>query len=301
MSSLYDILSVPKNASIDDIKKAYRQLSLKHHPDKNNGASSTQYLEIQRAYQILSDPQKKAFYDRTGQDPDKTQTGGMPADFDIFSQMFGGGLFGSFFRQQEEYIPIPCSYDDILYGASKSIRHTPNSRQTCTACTQRHGGMIIRNTSCSVCRGTGYINREDARETVYTINVLPKTVPGTVIKQGTQSFKVTVTNSENFFLRGCDILHPMNITVYEALLGKSWTVSYGRDTIPCQFTKPIKPYTNGTEPQKGQNGVLCIDGAGVFNSYGKRGDLLILLTVAFPDELTDSEREFLIRARNSDD
>ena len=96
----YETLGVSKDASQSDIKKAYRKLALKYHPDKNQGNKEAEdkFKEISSAYEVLSDENKRAKYDRFGHDA-YTQSGGGGAGggdpFDIFSQVFGGGGGGS--------------------------------------------------------------------------------------------------------------------------------------------------------------------------------------------------------------
>ncbi len=84
MPSLYDTLGVSRSADADEIKKAYRRQALEHHPDK--GGSEEKFKQIQKAYEILSNDQRKAFYDQTGQENDATEQGG--------GGPFGGGPFG---------------------------------------------------------------------------------------------------------------------------------------------------------------------------------------------------------------
>src|SRR5687768_18522245 len=98
MASLYDTLGVPKNASADEIKKAYRKLARQHHPDANPGdeAAEAKFKEVQTAYDVLSDAEKRKQYDAFGST--NGRMGGAPggggqfADFDL-SDLFGG-LFG---------------------------------------------------------------------------------------------------------------------------------------------------------------------------------------------------------------
>src|SRR2546427_10581373 len=103
----YEVLGVAKNASEDDIKKAYRKLAMKHHPDRNQGDSAKKseehFKEAKEAYEMLSDPQKRAAYDQYGHagvDPNMCRRPGGPGaegfgDFaqavgDIFGDIFGG-------------------------------------------------------------------------------------------------------------------------------------------------------------------------------------------------------------------
>src|SRR5215216_3367475 len=94
----YEILGVAKNASEDDIKKAYRKLAMKHHPDRNQGddskKSEDKFKEAKEAYEMLSDPQKRAAYDQYGHagvDPNMGGAGfrGGPEGFGGFAEAFG--------------------------------------------------------------------------------------------------------------------------------------------------------------------------------------------------------------------
>ncbi len=101
-SDFYERLGVPRTASADEIKKAYRKLALKYHPDKNPGdkASEEKFKEVSAAYEVLSDTGKRAQYDQFGHEaftrkrggPGGPGGGGPGMDpYDIFSQVFGGG------------------------------------------------------------------------------------------------------------------------------------------------------------------------------------------------------------------
>ena len=98
---LYDTLGVPKNASQDEIKKAYRKLARKHHPDANPGDKEAEerFKEVQHAYDVLSDPEKRKAYDRFGTQNGRAGAGGPNVDFgnvdfgdlgDLFGGLFGG-------------------------------------------------------------------------------------------------------------------------------------------------------------------------------------------------------------------
>lgn len=113
MSDYYKILKVPKTASVDEIKKAYRKLALKWHPDKNpenTSEANKKFREISEAYEVLSDPNKRKMYDRHGKDFNKTSAGHNEEFFDfsgfghfnfrdpeeVFREFFGGTLFDIF-------------------------------------------------------------------------------------------------------------------------------------------------------------------------------------------------------------
>ena len=132
----YEQLGVAKNASADDIKKAYRKLAIKYHPDKNPGNKEAEekFKEVSAAYEVLSDPEKRARYDQFGHEAYTSAGGaGGGTDFnhaqDIFNAFFGGGfggggggfsfedLFGGG-RRSNPNAPVPG--DDLRYDLTNS-------------------------------------------------------------------------------------------------------------------------------------------------------------------------------------
>src|SRR5690348_11273137 len=89
MSDYYTILGVPKSASQDEIKKAYRKLAHQHHPDKQGG-DEKKFKELNEAYQVLSDPAKRSQYDQFGAGGGSSFGGGFPGGGNPFGQGFGG-------------------------------------------------------------------------------------------------------------------------------------------------------------------------------------------------------------------
>jgi molecular chaperone DnaJ len=172
----YDILGVPKNASEEDIKKAYRKLAMKHHPDRNQGAdgkkSEEKFKEAKEAYEMLSDPQKRAAYDQYGHagvDPNMGAGRGGPEGFggfaeafgDIFGDIFGGGG-GRRGGGQQVYRGSDLSYameitlEEAAFGKETQIR-VP-SWENCETC---HGSGAKPGTSaktCPTCSGAGTVH-----------------------------------------------------------------------------------------------------------------------------------------------
>ncbi|MBO6102879.1 MAG: molecular chaperone DnaJ [Opitutales bacterium] len=184
----YEILGVPKNASTQDIKKAYRKLAIKYHPDKNPGNKEAEekFKQVSDAYQVLSDDEKRAAYDRYG--PEAFQPGGAAGAggmggmggfrdaSDIFREFFGsmgGGMggFESFFggmggresaadpdapqRGSDLRIEISISLEEAASGVDKTIRYSRLA--TCKTC----GGFGTEKRSskktCPTCKGKGHV------------------------------------------------------------------------------------------------------------------------------------------------
>ncbi|MEW6704833.1 MAG: molecular chaperone DnaJ [Pseudomonadota bacterium] len=175
----YDILGVAKNASDEDIKKAYRKLAMKYHPDRNQGdeakKAEEKFKEAKEAYEMLSDPQKRAAYDQYGHagvDPNMGGAGGGfrggPEGFGGFAEAFGD-IFGDIFGQaggrrggQQVYRGADLSYameitlEEAAHGKETQIRIP--SWDTCDTC---HGSGAKPGTSpktCPSCNGSGTVH-----------------------------------------------------------------------------------------------------------------------------------------------
>jgi len=176
----YEILGVNKSATADEIKKAYRKVAMQHHPDRNPGdkASEEKFKEAAEAYEILSDPDKKAQYDRyghagvSGNGRGFGGGGGMNMD-DIFSQfgdIFGDDVFGSFFGGQRSRggrsqgirgsnlrVKLRLTFEEIAKGVKKNIKVKKYvSCNTCGGSGAKDKGSIQ---TCKTCGGSGQVRR----------------------------------------------------------------------------------------------------------------------------------------------
>ncbi|XP_066366509.1 dnaJ protein ERDJ3B-like isoform X2 [Miscanthus floridulus] len=137
--SYYDVLQVPKGASEDQIKRSYRKLALKYHPDKNpdNEEANKRFAEINNAYEVLTDQEKRKVYDRYGEEGLKQFQGGRGGGGgmniqDIFSSFFGGG--GGGMEEEEEQIlkgdevivELDASLEDLYMGGSLKVWREKN-------------------------------------------------------------------------------------------------------------------------------------------------------------------------------
>ncbi|MHA7877458.1 MAG: molecular chaperone DnaJ [Bacteroidota bacterium] len=168
----YEILGVARSASPEEIKKAYRKVALKYHPDKNpdNKAAEEKFKEAAEAYEVLSHAEMRQKYDRFGHDGVRGPEGRGPEVhmediFAQFSDIFGGGSFEGFFRQGQPRarkgtdlrIKLKLSLKEIANGIDKKIKIKRYvACDTCGGNGARDGTAI---TTCSVCQGTGQTRR----------------------------------------------------------------------------------------------------------------------------------------------
>jgi len=188
----YEILGVTRNSSADEIKKAYRQMAIKFHPDKNPGNKEAEdkFKEAAEAYEVLSDPEKKAKYDRFGHQAMGNGGGSTNMNMDdIFSQfgdVFGDGSpFESFFggsrgggrrqggaRGNDVRIKVKMTLQEVASGAEKKIKYKRMKLadgltfKTCPTCngagqvrrvTQTFLGQMATTSACPLCHGSGKI------------------------------------------------------------------------------------------------------------------------------------------------
>lgn len=184
----YEVLRLKKGAPEKDIKTAYRKLARKYHPDVNPGNenSEEEFKEISEAYQVLSDPKKKAMYDKFGHQAFSRQPGTNPNswdfehfDFSQFNKNMGfdvgniGDLFGSFFggKSKTESASVPVQGNDVQYTMDVSFEDVLNGLNTkvivqhdavCSACRGRKTAPGYDFETCRHCQGTGQVKMSAA-------------------------------------------------------------------------------------------------------------------------------------------
>jgi molecular chaperone DnaJ len=176
----YEILGVERVASIEEIKKSYRKLAVKYHPDKNPGdkAAEEQFKELGEAYEILSDSQKRALYDQHGHAAFDRRAGGGFArggggfhdPFDIFREVFGGGGGGNIFddlfgggradptqpqRGEDLRYDMEITFEEAAHGTEKEISVTKPER--CDVCDGSGAESGSRVKTCPTCGGRGQV------------------------------------------------------------------------------------------------------------------------------------------------
>ncbi|HOJ93526.1 MAG TPA: molecular chaperone DnaJ [Dictyoglomaceae bacterium] len=193
----YEILGVDRNATQEDIKKAYRKLVRQYHPDLNKDpGAQDKFKEINEAYEVLSDPQKRAQYDRfgnaaAGDFSGYGNQGWGPQDFgnfgrtfeDIFSDFFGDSIFGDIFGRRETRrsprkgadlrADIHITLEEAAFGGKKEISVT--RLEACNVCGGSGAEPGTSPVTCDMCNGTGQVRQ--ARQTPFGQFVQVTTCP----------------------------------------------------------------------------------------------------------------------------
>ncbi len=300
----YQILGVDKNATEAEIKKAYRKLARKYHPDVNPGdkAAEEKFKEVNEAYEVLSDPQKREKYDRFGaQWRQYERAGGRPEDFDWsawtaqpgsrtytrtvspeeFEEMFGGGLggFSDFFE---------ALFGGMGRGVSGFGTRTRTARQTAARDIEYPVQISLEEAFYGTSRkmefeGGRQIEARIPRgvKTGSKVRLSGQGAPNAFGQKGDLYLKIEVLPHERFERDGDDLKTHQSIDLYTALLGGKVNVS----TIDKTVELTIPPET--------QNGkTFRLRGLGMPNvkNPDQRGDLYVTVNVELPRHLTEEEK-----------
>ena len=175
----YEVLGIDKNADDQTIKRAYRKMAKKYHPDLNQGDAEAEknFKEVSEAYEVLSDKEKKEIYDRFGHDGLSGQAGGSGFGgfgggdfsggfggfediFDIFGDMFGGGRSGRRrgpIRGDDIQVAIELSFEEAAFGTKKEI--SIKRDEECSVCHGTGAKPGTEKKTCPTCHGTGEVQQ----------------------------------------------------------------------------------------------------------------------------------------------
>lgn len=281
----YKILGVDKNASADDIKKAYRKLARQHHPDLNPNDKEAQkkFQQINEANEVLSDPEKRKKYDQYGKDwqhagqyeqARRSQQssgewgGGFSGDFegsdfsDFFESLFGGGgrtrSRQTKFRGQDINASLQLNLQDVYTTHQQTFTvNGKNIRITIPAGAENGQKIKIAG------HGEPGINGGPAGDLYITF---------------------IIANNTNFKRSGADLYTTVDIDLYTALLGGEITI----DTLSGKIKLKIAPETqNDTKVRvKGK-------GFPVYKKDGEFGDLFVTYHIKLPTNLTEKQKELI--------
>jgi len=311
----YKILGVKREATEQDIKQAYRRLARKHHPDVNPGDKNAEakFKEINEAYEVLSDKEKRQKYDtygdqwqyadqfaRRGGQPGQGpfwQGGGQARDFrfeegdieSMFGDLFTGFGAGRRRTRARENLDADLAVEVSLEEAYQGTKRLINleGQERCATC---NGTGRIRNVPCSVCRGTGVVPNIKRIE----VQIPAGVADGSRVRvagKGRQAedgstgdlyLVISVKPSDMYERRGDDLYVEVHVPLTVAILGGEVQVPTPKGSLALKI------------PPETQNAVTFrLSGKGMPHlGDTKRGDLLAKVKVVLPSKLTPEERKF---------
>jgi curved DNA-binding protein len=312
----YETLSVPRTASADEIRSAYRKLARKLHPDVNPGdkAAEERFKEVNEANEVLSDPEKRRQYDELGADwkagmdftpppagaeASRARTGasgeryggGFTDSSDFFDAIFGGRHDGPGFefhaRGSDVQSEVSIGLEEAHRGTSRLVRVPVD--ELCSSC----GGTGIKDgKTCPACHGGGTETKFES----FTVNIPKGVQDGSVIRvpgkggvgigggaRGDLYFRVHIEPDKLFRLRdGSDTELELPLAPWEAVLGSTIRVP----TLDGAVEIRIPPGSQGGQ-------TLRLKGKGLAKQGGGQGDQYVRLKIMVPPKPTEKELDLL--------
>ncbi len=296
----YEILGIPRSASADDIKKAFRRLARQYHPDLHTGAKKTEmerkFKELNEAHEVLSDPDKRKKYDQYGHRwseaeaferawqqagagprpgfggarPMEDMEGGFSGDFgDIFETFFGRGARGGRTRRdtpsqgEDAEAEVALSLHDVLHGTTTRIQVAEHGA---------NGRLELKTIDVKIPAGV-----QDGTR----VRVPGKGSPGLHGgKRGDVYLKVSIKEDPVFRREGSDLHVPLPVYPWEAALGA--------EVLAPTLTDPVKVRVPAGSRADGK---LRLKGKGLPTASGGHGDLFYTLQIVMPSSVSDEERK----------
>jgi DnaJ-class molecular chaperone len=274
MKRPHEVLEVAANATPDDIKKAYRKLAQKHHPDRNpdDPSAPARFQEIQEAYQALSRKPK------AGSRNPGARPGSDWGDLnDMFGHVFSQAFDDVFHQPRADRVMLALDLETILTGGPHTFDVDEPEACSCSP---------LRRATCKICHGTGVVR---THRYTYKVNIPPGAIDGMQLqcqntkRAGAEKWAVVKTNDHPLFKReGADLWRQAAIPFPTLVLGGTVTSAGLRGEV--SFTLPA-----GLRP--GQS--IRLAGQGLPNLRGGLGDLYLQVGVHIPESLTPRQRAAL--------
>ena len=277
----YQILGVTKSSSPDEIKKAYRKLALEHHPDRNKGdkVSEEKFKEVTKAYEVLSDPQKKQTYDQfghaafeqgagqgpfgggnpfsgqqqggpfsytytTGRNAGGFDFGGFSDPFEIFEQFFGGDTSPFVARQRRSVYSLQIDFMEAVKGVTKRISVEGKSQ---------------------------------------TVKIPAGVDDGQRVRFGDYDVLIEVSPDRRFKREGYNVVTEEEISFPQAALGTEINVETVEGSVKLKIPSGTQP---GTVIRLSQKGIMHVQGRG-------KGDHYVQIKIVIPKNLSSRQKELL--------
>lgn len=298
----YKILGVDHNANKDEIKRAYRKLALKTHPDRNPGDKKAEehFKDINEAYQVLSDPEKRSRYDQLGESYTQWQQGGAPAGGFRWEDWFAGNPSGGNVRVEmgdlEDILGGDFSeFFRRIFGGTPNMGATPNRRGTIRQNGRSQAPAYQQDVTISLAEAYQGTTRQiqidghrlevkipPGAKTGTRVRVA-KTVPtGTAGQKGDLYLVIHIADDPRYEVKGEDLHTEVTLDLYTAVLGGEATIQ----TLAGNVVLTIPP---GIQP--GQSIRLAGRGLPRLNSPSSKGDLFVHIKVKIPHDLTPRQKE----------